>query len=113
PLQLVSSSVRHLTCLLLLLGFVMPASAQETPVAIRDAATGAAVPFAAIRLGNSGQGVIADLHGAAVLPASLPDGFIEITALGYEPARISGPPEALILLKAKRESLAEFVVKPD
>ena len=71
------------------------------------------MPFAAIRLGASGQGVIADLYGIASLPGVLPDGYIEITALGYESKKIIGSPDSVVRLKSKKESLAEVVVKPD
>ena len=106
--------MRSVHFFLLLLAFCqVPAAAQELPILIKDASTKAPIPFAAIRLGATGQGVIADLYGKAVLPGTLPDGFIEITALGYEARKLTGMPDPVIFLKAKKESLAEVVVRPD
>jgi hypothetical protein len=105
--------LRTLLSLLLLFCCCQPASAQEISIQIKDAATKAAVPFAAVRLGSTGQGVIADLYGNAQLPAVIPNGFIEITALGYEPEKIAGKPESVILLNAKKSALGEVVVRPD
>ncbi len=98
----------YLILLLLLAG---PALGQR--IRIIDAASDAPVPFAAIRLGNTGQGLIADLDGAAELRKTSPDGFVEISALGYEPARFALPVDSVLRLKAKRESLREVVVRPD
>jgi hypothetical protein len=105
--------VRLLTLCLILFGISIATEAQELHVRLKDASSKAPVPFAAIRLGNSGQGVIADLDGLAVLPATLPDGFIEISALGYEKKRLEGRPDGVVYLKSKNASLNEVVVKPD
>ncbi len=86
---------------------------QDRRIRVKDAATGVPVPFAAIRLGTSGQGLIADLDGLATLPASLQDGFIEVSALGYQSSRLNAATDTIIYLRAKKESLGEIVVKPD
>ncbi len=97
----------------LFLGCCCPALGKDLSILIKDAATKSPVPFAAIRFGASGQGVISDIYGVAILPANLPDSYIEVTALGYEPRKIIGLPDSVIWLKSKKESLAEVVVKPD
>lgn len=105
--------MRFFTLCVFLFGISIVAEAQELRIRLKDASSKMPVPFAAIRLGQSGQGVIADLDGLATLPATLPDGFIEISALGYEKRRIEGRPDSVLYLKAKNASLNEVVVKPD
>jgi hypothetical protein len=99
--------------LLLISGCCWPAYAQTNRIRVKDVGSKAAVPFAAIKLGSSGQGVIADLDGMAVLPSPIPNGYIEVTALGYEAKRFIGELDSVVYLRAKKESLKEVVVKPD
>lgn len=105
--------MRFISLLLLLLCVCSIATAQQQRIHIKDEKTKAAVPFAAIRLGNSGQGVIADLDGLAVLPTTLPDDFIELSALGYEPRKVYGKPDGIIYLKSKNAALREVVFTPN
>lgn len=90
-----------------------PAFAQDLKIQIKDAASKASVPFAAIRFGNSAQGVIADLYGNADVPTAIPDGFIEVSALGYESKSVPAPVEPLVYIAPKKSTLGEFVVRPD
>jgi hypothetical protein len=105
--------VRTLSLCLFLVCLSIVALAQEQRIRIKDGRTKAPVPFAAIRLGSSNQGVIADLDGLAILPAGLPDGFIEISALGYESRKVQGRPDSIIYLQKKSAALREVVVTPD
>jgi hypothetical protein len=105
--------VKYFFSALLLLFAVHPVFGKDISILIKDSASKAPVPFAAVRLGETGQGVIADLNGAAVLPENLTYEFIEVMAMGYESRKIAGQPDSVIWLKAKKETLAEVVVKPD
>lgn len=91
----------------------LAATAQEQRIRIRASGDGAPVPFAAIRLGASGQGVIADIDGQVVLPATWAADYLEISALGFEPKKIQGRPAEEVFLKRKAEALRETVVRPD
>ncbi len=105
---------RRLTTLAVLLIVAATAvHAQGLRIRVKDAANKLPVPFAAIRLGHFGQGLIADLDGLATLPASVPDSAIEISALGYESSIVQTITDSVIYLRAKKESLGEVVVKPD
>jgi hypothetical protein len=105
--------VKYLFSALLLLFIGHPIFGKDISIFIKDEATKTPVPFAAVRLGATGQGVIADLNGAAILPENLKYDFIEISAMGYESKKVAGKPDSVIWLKAKKETLAEVVVKPD
>ena len=100
-----------LCCLLIFLS--AGAQGQQLHLRVRDAATKLPVPFAAIRYGSAGQGVIADLDGLATLPFAAVNESCEISALGYKSLKFSGPIDSIIFLQPKNESLGELVVKPD
>ena len=55
---------------------------------VYDAKTRAGIPFATIKLGESGQGEIAALDGTFVIPAGNWS-WIEITSLGYKPQKVN------------------------
>lgn len=105
--------VRIFLSMLLLVCFTVTAKAQQVHLRVRDAVSKAPVPFAAIRYGSAGQGVIADLDGLASLPYPKPDETYEIGALGYKSLKLSGLMDSIIFLQPKNESLGEVVVKPD
>ncbi|MGN6569229.1 MAG: DUF5686 family protein [Flavipsychrobacter sp.] len=82
---------------------------------VTDAASKEPLPFATIKIGNSGQGTVCDLNGNFEVQLPPKVGFIEIRYLGYESRRIELPyhgREINIGLKPEQGSLKEVVVTP-
>lgn len=82
---------------------------------VYDAKSKEAVPFATIRFGNTGQGMVADLYGKFEIPekyvAELP--FIEVSGTGYKKQHIDHPAEVLnIFLVQDDNTLGEFSFTP-
>lgn len=88
--------------------------AQKIMVAhVKDAQTKQTVPFATIRFGNSGRGIVTSVDGTFELPADSKTGSIEVSSLGYESQTIDLPlHRSDIFLKPHGNSLNEVVVKP-
>jgi len=82
---------------------------------VTDAVSKEALPFATIKLGNSGQGTVCDLNGYFEIHIPNDVSFIEIRYLGYNSKRIELPyngREINIGLTPEQGSLKEVVVKP-
>jgi len=83
---------------------------------IIDAATKQVLPFATIKLGSTGQGMVTNLNGKFELKNMDKAEYLEISYLGYEPKKIPLPllsdQETVIALNAKQGVLKEVVIKP-
>ena len=79
---------------------------------IYDAKSGEPVPFATIRFGETGKGVVAGLDGKFDLPdAGM--GWIEVSCLGYLPQKIVLPARDLnIKLQPAERTLTNVVITP-
>lgn len=85
---------------------------QQGVFHVFDAQTRQPVPFATIRFGNSGHGVIASLNGTFQLNAT-DTGQVIISCTGYKPQIIKFPaPHHEIFLEPAGKSLQEVIVKP-
>ena len=106
-------------CLLLIILSCLPAighAQQKYFGHVYDAKTRQPVPFATIKFGDSGTGVIADLDGVFEIPglfAARKGAWIEVTSLGYAPQKITiSQSQSAIYLEPEGASLNEMVVTP-
>ncbi len=101
--------------LIALLVLAMPwcINAQVRTGCVYDAQTKEALPFATIRFGNSGQGLVAGLDAKFEVPAGITVSFIEVSSLGYKTQKVSLPAANLqIYLAPDNRYLDEVTVKP-
>ena len=105
-------------CLLLLIVGAIPGFlyAQNREGRVYDAKSGEALPFATIKFGNTGQGVVADLDGRFEIPVANGSGrisYLEISSLGYQSKKVDLPQNKLdIYLQPQSGVLNEVVVTP-
>ena len=105
-------------CLLFTLMLIIPCllHAQNKSGQVFDSSTMDALPFATIKFGNTGQGVVAGLDGRFDIPAEFASGripYIEISSLGYQSKKVALSLNNLeIYLQPQRKALNEVVVKP-
>lgn len=78
-----------------------------------DATSLQPIPFATIRFGETGQGVVASLEGKFDIPAPMAAkiSWIEVSSLGYELKRIMLPITRPIFLQPSGGALTEVVIK--
>lgn len=102
------------TCLLLLLpGACL--CAQTVSGRVTDAADGTPLPFATIKLGNTGQGVVTGLDGRYSFTYREDITYADVLYTGYEKLRVTvtGPTDQLnIILHARQNELDEVVITP-
>ncbi len=92
---------------------VLPGLLWAQAGGIYDAVTKQPIPFATIKFGTGGRGMIADLDGKFELPHPISVAYIEITSLGYKTSRITLPAKNLtIYLQPDDNTLGEITVKP-
>ena len=87
---------------------------QRIKGTVKDAVSNEALPFATIRAGNSGQGIITDLNGTFDFTVPAGTEYIEAFYLGYESKRVAiGQGNALLEIKltVKEQALGEVVIK--
>jgi len=87
---------------------------HKTGGTIFNSETRDAVPFATVKFGNTGQGLIAGLDGKFEIPGTLEGkiDWIEISCLGYKTLKITLPASLTIYLEPEVKGLSEVVVKP-
>jgi hypothetical protein len=100
-----------------LLGVHLIAIGQQlTSGCIYDSRSKEAIPFATIKFGDSGQGMVAGLDGKFVLPSELAMpgmSYVEISSLGYQSKKVSLPLQNFnVYLLPDTNSLREVVIKP-
>ena len=82
---------------------------------VYDAVSKQALPFATIKFGDSGEGMVADLDGNFLVPPSTSGkiAYIEISCLGYQTLRLSMPlVKKEFFLQPEIRSLGDVVIKP-
>jgi hypothetical protein len=105
-------------CLLLLFLVALPVflhAQYKITGRVLDARTKESIPFATIRFGDSGQGMVAGLDGRFEVPAENATGitYLEVSCLGYRPKKVILPATDLnIYLETDDQSLREVTVTP-
>jgi len=100
-------------CLLFCILLLIPALVMAQPAHVYDAKTKQAIPFATIKFGDSGQGMVAGLDGSFELPAAVHAAFIEVSSLGYISAKLKLPlMHTDIRLQPGGNTLDEFTITP-
>jgi len=89
---------------------------QKVSGIVYDEKTKEAIPFATIRFGEKGQGIISDLDGAFEIPEAYLTGqiaFIEVSSLGYQPKKVTLPLHSNNIYLARDENtMSDVVIKP-
>ncbi len=108
--------IRRLLYLLCLCSTVISFPLQSFGQAIKyakiiDAATKEPVPFATIKYGLNGYGIIADLNGRFEIPKEV--NSIEVSSMGYQTKNVDLPlNNEIIRLLPDAKALQEIIVKP-
>ncbi len=105
------------SCFLVVLVSILPVIcyAQTIRGRVFDAQTREGLPFATVRFGNTGQGVVAGLDGSFDIPAIYNGtiSYVEVSSLGYETKKVTlskNIPE--IYLERKGRALNDAVITP-
>ena len=107
-----SMNSKTLIWILTLLSICAVVYGQEITGHIYDARSKEGLPFATIKFGNSGQGIVAGLDGRFTLPAGN-KGMIEISHLGYKTKKITPTTQNIeIYLEPADNTLAEVAITP-
>ena len=110
--------MKKITLGVLLLLLSLPysvATAQGISATVFDSITRQTLPFATIRFGETGKGVIADVNGLFSIDASVTEEikWIEVSSLGYETRKVSlAGGIGNIYLRHSDGALKEVVIRP-
>ncbi len=112
---IISYRMRLIMFTVVLLGY-LPAYSQVMKGYVTDTANNEPLPFAPIKLGTTGQGVVTNINGQFEFQYSSDIEYLEVFYPGYESAKSYLSPDNAALirigLKAKESELNEVVVKP-